>query len=243
MHKIGVISDTHGLLRPEVVIVLRDCEVILHGGDFATEDILDELNQIAPVYAVRGNNDFWAYTEKRVSRSGTKSNYLPETLAVNLFGINFFMVHDKMDLPEDCTDYDIIIYGHSHQYEEIHLGRQLRLNPGSCGPKRFTLPITMAILEIGEDGAFHVKRVDLPGQTGTGKKNLKGYKNLLRKVNPSYDMKHVIKLVMKETQKGVPVEKIADKHGITLELAEQICRLYLTHPGVDADGIMKKMGL
>lgn len=65
MHKIGVISDTHGLLRPEVVNVLRDCEVILHGGDFATEDILDELNQIAPVYAVRGNNDFWAYAGKK----------------------------------------------------------------------------------------------------------------------------------------------------------------------------------
>lgn len=216
MHKIGVISDTHGLLRPEVVEVLNGCEVILHGGDFDTKEIWDALGRIAPVYGVRGNNDYWECN-------------LAETLVVELHGIRFFIVHDKLDIPKERDAYDVVIYGHSHKYELAYAGKQLMLNPGSCGPKRFTLPITMAVLEISDDGALHVKRIDF------GKDS--------RKEKQSPDMKRIIGLVMKDTQKGISVDKIASKRGISKELAEQICRLYLTHPGVDADGIMRKMGL
>lgn len=219
MHRIGIISDTHGLLRPEVAKMLRGCEAILHGGDLGNEDILKELNNIAPVYAVRGNNDDF---------------YLPETLSLELHGIRFFITHIKKTIPEDTVDADVIIYGHSHKYEEVYAGSQLWLNPGSCGPKRFTLPVTMAVLEIEKDGIFHVKKIDL------GKiENIGSHRNGKQVPN----IKKAIELVMRDTKKGIPVGKIADKHGISRELAEQICRLYLTHPGVDADGIMRKMGL
>ena len=88
MHKIGIISDTHGMLRPEVIDALKGCELILHSGDINKQEILDKLEQIAPVHAVRGNNDKkWA-------------EHLPETLTLNVFGIQIFMVHDKKSIPK-----------------------------------------------------------------------------------------------------------------------------------------------
>lgn len=227
MHKIGVISDTHGLLRPEVVKVLQGCELILHGGDLGTGKVMGALEQIAPVYAVRGNNDDWL--------DGEKAYFLPETLSIELYGARFFMVHNKKMIPKDTAVFDVIIYGHSHKYEEKYIDRQLWLNPGSCGPRRFTLPVTIALLEIAEDGSFQVKRVDL--------ENHKASTLRTKTLNPHSDIRRMIELVVKDTEKGIAVNKIAERRGISLELTEQICRLYLTHPGVDADGIMRKMGM
>lgn len=229
MHKIGIISDTHGLLRPEVMEVLKECEAVLHGGDINSFMILEELNRIAPTYAVRGNNDKeWAKN-------------LPETLIIELFGIRFFMVHNKKYIPKNLKDIDIIVYGHSHKYEAKNEDGILRLNPGSCGPRRFTQPITFAIIVVGKDGSYQVEKAEIPHtqkidlsneDTGRMENGVKGR-----------DMKRIIKSVMRDTDKGVPVQEIALRNNIDKELAEQICRLYLTHPGVSADGIMSKMGL
>jgi hypothetical protein len=106
----------------------------------------------------------------------------------------------------------------------------LMLNPGSCGPRRFHQPITMAVLEITEDGC-NVNRIDIPH---TAKESAS---------KPDKDIRQQIEIVVKETQKGQTVELIAKKHGIEPALAEQIARLYVTHPGVTVDGIMSKMGL
>lgn len=160
-HKIGVLSDTHGLLRPEIERLLEGCEWILHAGDINRQEILDKLKETAPVYAVKGNNDKeWA-------------EYLPKTQLLHLYGKKIFMVHNKKEIPKDLEGIDIIIYGHSHKYEEKRVGGQLWLNPGSCGPRRFTQPITMAVLEIREDGSVMVRKHDIPHQStvpeaGTG---------------------------------------------------------------------------
>ena len=229
MHRIGVISDTHGLLRPEVIEILKGCEAVLHGGDINSFRILEELNMIAPTYVVRGNNDKeWAKD-------------LPETLLIELFGIRFFMVHNKKYIPKDLKDIDIIVYGHSHKYEEKNEDGTLRLNPGSCGPRRFTQPITFAVIEVGEDGSYRVEKTEIPHtQKGGGSNEEKEH---LENGIKGRDMKHIIKSVMRDTDKGVPVQEIAVRNNIDKELAEQICRLYLTHPGVSADGVMSKMGL
>lgn len=241
MHKIGIISDTHGLLRPEVIKVLEDCEAIIHGGDFDTEKILETLERIAPVYAVRGNNDDWV-KESAPSHSSGQLHSLPETLSIELYGVRFFMVHNRKMIPKDTSDFDIIIYGHSHMYEEKYIGQQLWLSPGSCGQKRFLLPVTMALLEIAEDGSFQVKRLDLDNSHNSdGGKKIP--KSSGKKGKQSPNIKYIIEQVMKDTEKKIPVKKIADRHGINQELTEQICRLYLTHPGIDAEGIMRKMGL
>lgn len=226
MHKAAVISDTHGLLRPEILEKLQECEVILHGGDINRQSILDKLNQIAPVYAVRGNNDKeWAKN-------------LPETLSFALYGIRIFMVHNKKQIPETLADTDIIIYGHSHKYEEKYVDGQLFLNPGSCGPRRFTQPVTMAVLTIEEDASFHVEKIELQReQSGAAQKTDTEDGKLPQNI------KAVIRAVVKDIDRGKTVGEIAAGNGIQYGLAEQICRLYLTHPGVDVDGIMTKMGI
>lgn len=147
--KIGIISDTHGLLRAEVLEALKGCDHILHGGDINRQEILDRLQQIAPVYVVRGNNDKeWA-------------EHLPHSLDLEIECIRIYMTHKKKDLPEDCSMYDLVIYGHSHKYSETRQGKTLFLNPGSCGPRRFDQAITMATVDVhGKD--ITVNAVEIP---------------------------------------------------------------------------------
>ena len=220
--KIAILSDTHDLLRQEVVEHLRGAEYILHSGDISRQEILDRLESIAPVKAVRGNNDKeWA-------------GHLPEFLDFELAGLHFYMTHKKKDLPRDLSPFDIVVIGHSHQYSDTWKDhpdgrRTLILNPGSCGPRRFYQAITMAVLTVDEDG-WTAKRIEISHeQKGT---RLSGS-----------DMKSVIEAVAAETQKNKSVEEIARKHKLETALVEQIVRLYVTHPGVTADGIMTKMGL
>ena len=220
--KIGSLSDTHNLLRPEVLEHLRDSDCILHGGDISRQDILDRLEEIAPVRAVRGNNDKeWA-------------EHLPAFLDFELAGLHFFMTHKKKDLPKDLSPYDIAVTGHTHQYQSVWVShadgrRTLMLNPGSCGPRRFYQAITMTLLTVDGDG-WRAERIEIPHeQKGT-------------KLSRT-DMKSVIDTVTAGTRKGKSVEEIALKHRLDRDLVEQIVRLYVTHPGVDADGIMTKMGL
>ena len=216
--KIGVLSDTHGLLRLEVLDALAGCEAILHGGDINRQQILDELSKLAPVYVVRGNNDKeWA-------------EHIPLSLDFTLSGLRCHMAHKKRDLPADLSGYDLVVYGHSHRYEESRAGRTLLLNPGSCGPRRFNQPITLAVLEV-EGGAIAVNRIDIPH----------GARPVA--VPKPADLKAQIETVMRETQKGRGPSEIAARHGWDAELVEQIARLYVTHPGVTADGIMGKMGI
>lgn len=141
VYRIGVVSDTHGLVRDEVREVLKTCQVILHGGDINRREILEEFGAIAPLFVVRGNNDKeWA-------------KELPETLSATVCGLNIFMVHNRKHVPEDLGDADVVVFGHSHRYEEKWEQGRLWLNPGSCGPRRFGQPITMAVIETAVDGA------------------------------------------------------------------------------------------
>ena len=222
--KIGIISDTHDLLRPEVIDALQGCDCILHGGDISSQRILDQLEAIAPVKVVRGNNDKeWA-------------EHLPMFLDFELGGLHIYMAHKKKDLPKDLTPYDLVIYGHSHQYASVwqdYVGkrRTLLFNPGSCGPRRFIQPITMAILTIDPDG-WQIKQVSIP--------------HTAREKAPKIDSGDIhkqIEVIVRDTQKGLSVDSIAQKHGLDHDLVEQIVRLYVTHPGVTVDGIMTKMGL
>lgn len=219
MVKIGIISDTHNLLRQEVIDALEGCETILHAGDISKQEILDRLRAIAPVYVVRGNNDKdWAED-------------IPAVLDFDLRGLRVFMTHKKKDLPPSCEEYDLVVYGHSHRYEEKRAGSTLFLNPGSSGPRRFHQAITMAVLEIDEaTGEFVVRRIDIPHESKKG---------FTRNNIQTGDIDKIIRLV----KNGKTVSEIAETLGIEKDLAEQICRLYLTHPGVTAEGIMTKMGL
>ena len=222
--KAGIISDTHDLLRTEVIEVLRDCDMILHGGDISSPGILKKLEELAPVKAVRGNNDKeWA--------AG-----MPLSMDFEMGGLRVFMTHKKKDIPKDVSAYDLVVYGHSHQYAEAWVDsptgkRTLLLNPGSCGPRRFHQLITIGVMTIDQEG-WNVQRIDIPH---TAKENA-------RRIAPN-NVKQQIEIVIKETRKGSDISAIASKYGMDAALVEQIVRLYVTHPGVTADGIMTKMGL
>ena len=237
-HKIGIISDTHNLLRPEVLQHLTGCSAILHAGDVSRREVLDELQKIAPVYAVCGNND-----------KGLEKQ-LPETWQESLHGIRFFMIHNRAKLKGKIPDADIVVYGHTHRYEEAEKDGRVWLNPGSCGPRRFSLPVTMAMLEIGgpqeaELGAAHNV------SDGCGRKRSapawKIHRIELQKGAESTfsekDMRKIVLAVTRDVDKGRSVEEIARRNGIDAGMTEQICRMYLTHPGVDVDGILNRMGL
>jgi uncharacterized protein len=135
--RIGLISDTHGLLRPEAVRALEGSELIIHAGDVGAPGILDGLRQIAPVVAVRGNVDRGAWAES-----------LPETAVA---AQEILVIHDVHDLGLDpaAAGYRVVVSGHSHRPSRTERGGVLYVNPGAAGPRRFRLPVTVATLEIG----------------------------------------------------------------------------------------------
>ena len=187
--KAGIISDTHDLLRPEVISRLQGCDCILHAGDICSPVILDNLKKIAPVRVVRGNMD------------GEWAEHLPKHLDFELDGLRIFMTHKRKNLPEDLSAYDLVIFGHTHRYESTWLEpkggkRTLMLNPGSCGPRRFIQPVTMAILSTSEDG-IHVEQIEIPNEKDS----------TVSKADT--DIRQQIETVVRETQKGRTVKEIA----------------------------------
>lgn len=215
--KLGIISDTHDFLRPEVLSALAGVDVILHAGDISSQKTLDQLRKTAPLYVVRGNADKeWAED-------------LPLFLDFMLEDLHVFMTHKKKDLPKDLSSYDLVVFGHSHQYSETQQGKTLIINPGSCGPRRFYQKITMAAAEI-KNGKIMATKIDIAHTPAS------------RKADPA-DIRSQIEIVIREIEKGRGKNDIAEKYGIEPATAEQIARLYLTHPGVTVDGIMTKMGL
>jgi len=148
--RIGVISDTHGLLRPEALRALRGCALIVHGGDVGTPEVLEGLRAIAPVVAVRGNND-----------RGAWARALRETETVEIGGARLFVIHDVKALRRPPANVDVVIAGHSHAPSVVRRDGIVFLNPGSAGPRRFTLPVTVARLRV-EGGRSRATIVTLP---------------------------------------------------------------------------------
>jgi putative phosphoesterase len=154
--RIGVISDTHGLVRDEAVAALRGSDLILHAGDVGSIDVLEALAAIAPIQAIRGNvdRDDWA-------------NDLPETRTVDVAGQHIHLLHNvaELDIDPVAEGCHAVIFGHSHKPMIENRSGVLYLNPGSAGPRRFRLPICIARIEIGQNGMVP-EIVELDGETG-----------------------------------------------------------------------------
>lgn len=140
---IGIISDTHGLLRPEAVIALAGSEIIIHAGDIGSRDVLDQLRDIAPIFAIRGNID-----------KGDWAKGLPETEVVPVNDRHLYVLHDlnELDLDPGAAGFDCVVSGHSHQPSVEERSNILYLNPGSAGPRRFKLPVAVGRLQVGQAG-------------------------------------------------------------------------------------------
>jgi uncharacterized protein len=139
MPRVGLISDTHGLLRPEAVRFLRGSDRIVHAGDIGDADVLGELNALAPVTAVRGNND-----------KGPWAAEIAETEVLQVEEVFIYVLHDlaELDLDPVAAGFKVVVSGHSHKPSVTERNGVLYVNPGSSGPRRFKLPIALAELEI-----------------------------------------------------------------------------------------------
>lgn len=149
--KIGLISDTHGLLREEALGALRGSDLIIHAGDVGDSKILEALRQIAPLVAVRGNVDTAEWAKS-----------LPETAVVEAGAVNIYVLHDSnaLDLDAKAAGLHIVVSGHSHKPSRGERKGVVYINPGSAGPRRFRLPITVARLDLGVR-PWRVEFVDL----------------------------------------------------------------------------------
>jgi uncharacterized protein len=152
---IGMISDTHGLLRPEAVAALRGADRIIHAGDIGDPAILDRLSELAPVTAVRGNVDREAWAKN-----------IPETNVLEVDGVSIYVLHtlENLDLKPGAAGFAAVIYGHSHVPKQEMKDGVLYFNPGSAGPRRFNLPVTMGRLNV-QDGRITVEIIELRDQT------------------------------------------------------------------------------
>jgi uncharacterized protein len=140
-HLVGVISDTHGLVRPEALAALGGCERIVHAGDIGSPEVLAALGAVAPVTAVRGNNDRFAGAQD-----------IAESEAIEVGGCWLYVLHDlhELDLDPRAAGFAAVIAGHSHRPAIEERGGVLFVNPGSAGPRRFTLPVAVARLRLGD---------------------------------------------------------------------------------------------
>lgn len=215
VHKIAVISDTHGRIREEALPYLQEAELILHAGDFADENTYDRLLSLGQMTAVRGNCD------------GDWAERLPREITFELYGKTVTMVHNLKKISGKGEKADLIISGHTHKYREKTEGKTLYLNPGSLG-----LTSTLAMLETDGTGEnWKVTRVDLAGESKPGESfDLSSGK-----------LEKAVVDVVSDLQKGKTLEKIMKKRGLSRELTEQIAQIYYTHPGIDTDGILNRI--
>jgi hypothetical protein len=149
--RVGLISDTHGLLRPEAKAFLDGCHHIVHGGDIGDPGILAALAALAPVTAVRGNNDFGTWAER-----------VRETELITLGGVRIYALHDLAELDmAPPAGVQVVVSGHSHRPSIAERHGVLFVNPGSAGPRRFLLPISVGELSIGSDGSVSARTIEL----------------------------------------------------------------------------------
>jgi len=139
---LGIISDTHGLLRPEAKEALYGSDLIIHAGDVGNLDIAAELRAIAPLFVVRGNAD-----------QGKWASEIPATEIIQFGNSSIYVLHDlhQLDLDPESAGFNAVITGHTHRAHEYRKGKVLFLNPGSAGPRRFDLPITLARLHVAKE--------------------------------------------------------------------------------------------
>lgn len=144
-YRIGVISDTHGLLREEALEVLKGSDLIIHAGDVCKIEVLEELRNIGQVYCVRGNND-----------KGELGELLPKDEVIEVGGVIIYVLHDinHLDLDPEAAGFRVVITGHSHKPSISTKGNVLYFNPGSAGPRRFDLPITLGFLNIDGEKVY-----------------------------------------------------------------------------------------
>ncbi|MCD8149719.1 MAG: metallophosphatase family protein [Clostridiales bacterium] len=240
--RIAVISDTHDILREEVLNQIRMADAVIHAGDVSRPQLVDQiksnLRNGAGFYPVRGNAD------------GDWAEKIPETLELTLDQVRIFVVHNrkKAVIPDDC---DIVISGHTHRFQEEVKDGQLWLNPGSCGRRRFRQEVTMAVLHIeGQIRRVEKIIIDPAGLSSeTRKPDIMAAASDMDSRGDSADplelssgeLLRLIDRILAGMKRGRTIAQIAGEMHLEDPFVEEICRIYVTHPGVSANGILDKL--
>lgn len=225
--RVAVIADTHGLLRQETVDFIEGCDAVIHAGDVDTPDIYEKLKSQKPLYLVRGNND------------GSWAGRLPEALWFELEKVPIFLIHNRKDIREIEEEVKLVVFGHSHKYGEEWAEERCWLNPGSCGKRRFGLPLTMAAVTLLDGKIRAVERIDL--EAADSGKNVSPGAGRRGSMPPEADRTKAVGRILRGMDKGETIAEISSKWKLPQDFVEQVCRIRVTHPGVTAEGIVNKM--
>ena len=212
--RVGIVSDSHGRLPVRARELLLGCALIFHAGDVGSLSLYEDLLGIAPVKAVRGNAD------------GEDLSFLPVSLTDKAGPFSVCMAHKKKDLPENYLSYDLVITGHTHRYRMEQKGSCTLLNPGSMTVKRAGSPLSLALAEIGPLGLV-ITQVEYEDEALP----LEG------------EERRVVEKIMAMTRQNASISTISQRLHIPSAYVEKVVRLILTHPGVDIEGVLRRMGL
>ena len=233
MTTIGILSDTHTLLRDEVLSKLTNCDIIIHAGDIVSDDIIHTLKQLAPCYFVKGNADTSLTTP------------LKEALTFSIEDLQFQLIHNKKHLKLEQNT-DIVVFGHNHKYSDTTDKQGVRfLNPGCCGKRRIHQEVTMMLATVDGNSCQTEKIMLVPPASlsastkdSTLHSELEIDKQLQAKQT---DITALIQYIVKKMDAGESIEKIASKKKVSKEFVEMIYRIKVTHPGVSASDIYNKL--
>lgn len=213
--KIAVISDTHNFMGEKAKEKARECDCLLHAGDFCSEKMYNEIKSLVkpdkPFFAVRGNNDLWACK-------------LPESLEFEIGGASFFMTHKRENVPADVKA-DVIVFGHSHRFFRETKNCSLWLNPGSCGRRRFGLSATMAVIDLGCE--ISVEKIELEEERAVRL--------------PERNLPAVVRKIMRGMDRGESIETMSRRLGLDLSFVDDVARIKVTHPDANEYDIVNKM--
>ncbi len=238
--RIAVLSDTHDVLREEVLEQIRLADAVIHAGDISKSEIVDRINanlkKDAQLFLVRGNAD------------GDWAEKIPDILEFRLEQLRFFVVHNrkKAVIPDNS---DIVIFGHTHRFQAETMDGRLWLNPGACGRRRFRSELSMAVLQI-EGKRWQIEKIWIGVEDESVGKN----ENTIVAADThgcgacsdpmglsSGALLLLISGILKRMNKGKTIPQIAGELNLEESFVEEICRIYVTHPGVTANGILDKL--
>lgn len=233
MTTIGILSDTHALLREEVLLNLTGCDIIIHAGDIVSDDIIHTLQQLAPCYFVKGNADTSLTTP------------LKEALTFTIEGLQFQLIHNKKQLKLEQNT-DIVVFGHNHKYSDTIDKQGVRfLNPGCCGKRRIHQEVTMMLATV-DGNTCQTEKILLahPASLSVSSNHatVLSEQELDKQIEAKQtDIIALIRYIVKKMDAGEPIEKIVSRKKVSKEFVEMIYRIKVTHPGVNATDIYNKL--
>ncbi len=228
--RVAVISDTHDMLRPEVMEQIRLSDAVIHAGDISSAKIVEQIQK-----EMRNPNAFYAVSGNADEKWATEED-LPKQKSIKLEKLKIVIVHNRKQLTIDPGDTQMVIFGHSHRYLAEEKDGIFWLNPGCCGKRRFNQEVSMAVLKI-KGGEWELQKIVIEN----GEKQKENADAAGKEELSSGEMLQQINGILNRMKRGQDISKIAADLSLDPQFVEEVCRIYVTHPGVTPNGILDKI--